>query len=84
MKDNKDKSERLNYFHEEKQKQDKRKSLYVQQLEEIRNLLEANEKEIKYNEDWIGFHETSIEGHKKQIQQCSNCPCHSYGKGRMV
>ena len=69
MEDNKDKSERLNYFYGEKQKQDKRKNLYVQQLEEIRSLLEVNEKEIKYNGGWISFHETSIESHKKQIQE---------------
>jgi len=67
--DEKDKSGRLKYLDEEKAKQEKRKSVYVQQLEEIRTLLEANEKEIQYNEGWIRFHENSIEGHKKKIRE---------------
>ena len=58
---------REKYFSEEKQKQKRRKSVYVQQLEEIRKLLEDNEKEIEYNEGWIKFHENSLKEHQKVI-----------------
>ncbi|MFA4953109.1 MAG: hypothetical protein WC584_02725 [Candidatus Pacearchaeota archaeon] len=67
--DEKDKSGRLKYLQEEKEKQGKRKNNYLQQLEEIRKLLEANEIEIEYNDSWIKFHENSIENHKKKIQE---------------
>ena len=63
---------RLKYFEEEKAKQEKRKSLYLQQLEEIRDLLESNEKEIVYNEGWITFHEDSIGKHKEKIRETLN------------
>ena len=45
MKDKKDMSERLKYLEAERQKQNKRKSLYVKQLEEIKSLLEAKKGE---------------------------------------
>ena len=67
--DEKDKLGRLRYLEGEKGKQEKRKSVYVQQLEEIQESLEANKKEIEYNEGWIRFHEDSIDGHKKEIQE---------------
>jgi len=67
--DEKDKLGRLKYLEEEKAKQGKRKSVYVQQLEEIQKLLGSNKKEIEYNEGWIRFHGDSIENHKKTIQE---------------
>lgn len=64
-----DKSERLRYLEGERTKQEKRRGFYVQQLKEIKDLLEANEKEIKYNEGWINFHEKSIKEHQKVIDE---------------
>lgn len=69
MEDKRDKSDRLKYLNGEKDKQEKRKSVYLQQLEEIRKLLEENEKEINYNEGWIKFHENSIVEHKKEVER---------------
>lgn len=65
--DKKDKSERLNYLRGEKSKQEKRRSFYFEQLQEIKKLLDENEKEIVYNEGWINFHENSIQEHRKVI-----------------
>lgn len=67
--DEKDKLGRLKYLEGEKGKQEKRKSVYVQQLEEIQESLGSNKKEIEYNENWIRFHGDSIEKHKKKIQE---------------
>ena len=69
MKDKKDMSERLKYFNGLYQQQHNRKDFYAQQILEIKQLLESNEKEIRYNEGWIGFHENSIEGHRQQIKK---------------
>lgn len=67
--DKKDKSERLNYLKKEKLKQEKRRNFYSEQLREIKEMLESNEKEIRYNEGWIKFHENSIKGHQKVIDE---------------
>ncbi|MFH1521599.1 MAG: hypothetical protein ABIF18_01440 [archaeon] len=69
MKDKKDMSERQRYFEELHKQQHKRKDFYAQQLLEIKHLLEMNEKEIRYNEGWVNFHEKSIEGHRQQIKE---------------
>lgn len=67
--DKTDKSERLNYLRGEKAKQEKRKDFYSQQLSEIQEMLEANKKEIRYNEGWSKFHEEAIKGHQKVINE---------------
>lgn len=67
MKDKKDMSERLKYFRNQKDLQNKRKYFYLYQLLEIEELIEKNKKEIIYNEGWVKFHEKSIADHKKII-----------------
>jgi len=67
--DTTDKSERVKYLEGERVKQEKRKGFYFQQLKEIKEFLDANEKEIRYNEGWINFHEESIKGHQKEIEE---------------
>lgn len=69
MNDKKDMSERQKYFEELHKQQYKRKDFYAQQLLEIKQLLEMNEKEIRYNEGWVNFHKKSIEGHRQQIKE---------------
>jgi len=72
MKDNKDFSERLKYLNEEKQRQDERKKFYLHEIGRLKKLLIENEKEIKYNESWIVFHEKSIEKHRKMLLETTN------------
>lgn len=69
MKDKKDMSNRLKYFKNQDKQQHNRKDFYVQQILEIKQLLEMNEKEIRYNNGWINFHKNSIEEHKRQIKK---------------
>ncbi len=69
MEDRKDKSDRIRYFHIQKEKQEKRKYLYLHQLLEIKELLEQNEEKIVYNEGWCKFHSEAVEGHKKAMQE---------------
>ena len=72
MKNNKDVAERLKYLNEEKQKQDERKRFYLREIGKLKKLLFENEKEIKYNEDWIAFHEKSAEKHRKRLSGMAN------------
>lgn len=72
MENNKDKSERLKYLNEEKQKQNERKKFYLQEIEILRKFLFENEKEIKYSGGWIDFHRKSIENHKEKIREVVN------------
>jgi len=67
--DTTDKSERLNYLRGEKAKQEKRKDFYFQQLREIKEFLDANEEEIRYNKGWSNFHEEAIKRHQKAIDK---------------
>lgn len=69
MEDQKDKSARLKYLNEEKQKQEEKKYFYIQQIKKLKALFEFNEKEIKYNKGWVAFHEGAIEKHKEEIQK---------------
>ncbi len=69
MKDIKDQAERLKYLNEERKKQEERRKFYVQEIENLKKLILENEKEIKYNESWVAFHEKSIENHKKRLRE---------------
>lgn len=68
MEDKKDKFDRVKYFEELIKNQLERRNFYTQQIEQIKKLLDSNEKEIKYNEGWIKFHEKSSKGHEKAIK----------------
>lgn len=72
MKNDKDVAERLKYLNEEKQRQGERKEFCLREIEKLKRLLIENEKEIKYNEDWVAFHEKSGEKHKKRLPEMSN------------
>ena len=69
MEDKKDKSERLRYLNEEKEKQEKRRAFYIDQINNLKDWIKSNQKEIKYNEGWINFHKNSEEKHKEKIKQ---------------
>ena len=62
----------MKYLNEEKQRQDERKRFYLHEIERLKKLLIENEKEIKYNESWIAFHEKSVEKHKKRLMEMTN------------
>ena len=72
MKDKKDRSKRLEYLTKEKEKQEERKDFYIQQIDELRSVLNSNEQAIKYNKGWILFHEKAIEEHTRKINTASN------------
>lgn len=72
MKDDKDKTERLEYLSGEKRKQEERKRFYLQEIGKLKKFLLENGKEIKYNEGWMAFHEKSIENHGKRLLEMAN------------
>ena len=69
MKDKKDMSERLKYFNKQHTQQQDRKGFYTKQLAEIKQLLEKNEHEVRYNEGWIKFHDNVAKEHQSQIDE---------------
>ena len=69
MQDKKDRSERIKYLNHEKDKQEERKQFYLAQIAQLKELIKSNQKEIRYNEGWVKFHEAGIEKHKENIRE---------------
>jgi len=64
----KDKTERLNYFTKELDKQRSGLASHKKQIELLENSRVFNEEGIKYNQGWVTFHLEAIEKHKEQIK----------------
>ena len=69
MKDKKDNRFRLEYLEKQKQKQEAKKQFYIDQIKELENNLQENQKQILDNQCWIDFHKNSIKEHEKEISK---------------
>ena len=72
MDNNPDKTKRLGYLKEELRKQLQELDIHNEHTAKLKESINFQQQEIRYNKGWREFHENSIENHKKQIQQTLN------------